>query len=173
MNPEELPGAPRFNRRDAFALLEEARNEPNTAQWVLARSLISRAEGWFMDMAGKRASLSMTKEQVGGYIQGFLLPLLGLQAARLSLNEGKENYLRTAGEWEQNPGLIFAMQNLDSLIQLLNADPSGKLLMQEMATTGARGLPDPYFVRGLRYAEKVYGEYMDFFFNYGDEVDLW
>src|SRR5688572_81094 len=98
MYPEELPSAACFNRQDAFAFLEEARDEPNTAQWVLARNLISRAEGWFMDMAGKQVSLRMTKEQVGGYMQGFLLPIICLQAARLSLNEGKETYRRNAGE---------------------------------------------------------------------------
>jgi hypothetical protein len=65
------------------------------------------------------------------------------------------------------------MQNLDTLIRLMNDDPSGKMLMQEMATTGAQDFPDPYFVKGLKYAEKVYREYMDFFFNYRDQVDLW
>jgi hypothetical protein len=173
MYPEDLPCAAKFNHQDAFAFLQEARNEASTAQWVLVRNLIAQVPAWFTEAVGKESSLGMTDREVGAYFQGYLLPLLCLQAARLALDEGKENYLSTAGEWEENPGLIFAMQNLDGLMGRLKQDPSGELLMQEMSATGGQDMPDPYFVRGLRYAEKIYGQYMDFFFNYRDQVDLW
>lgn len=176
MKPEELPSAPSpaMDLQYAMAILKEAKDEPNTVQWVFTRSLVAKAAEWGKEMAGKQASLRpMTNDNIRAYLEGFMLPLFCLQGARLSINEGKEKYLRVLTSQPQSYATTVIKKNLDLFISALKQDPSGSSLIRAMADMYRENFPDPYLIKGIELCADVYESYWQYFPRFAREVDLW
>jgi len=176
MRPEELPSAPTGFRdiKYVISILKEAKGEPNTIQWVFTRSLISKAAEWGKEMAGKQASLSpMTNEDIRAIVEGFMLPLVCLQGARVSLDQGKGKYLKELDAQPKSSATAVIKENLDSFISLLRQDPSGISLIRGMAESFRKKNAHPYLVKGIELCMNSYESHWQFFTNFAREVDLW
>lgn len=174
--PEDLKSAPSpiLDLDFTSTVLYEAINEPNTVQWVLIRSLVQRGAHWAMEMKLNQTALGLNNNQILAYFRGFMLPLVCLQGTILMIKEDKASYLAFVETFQQQNGIfpadiVFILENIDSLVELLQANPLGDSLIKRIiltASAGSRvqGMPGAeYFVQGLKLCLDVYKAYMDYF----------